>query len=144
MENASLSFDKRKAPRIQVTIPVQYKVINQTEEAVTALEQKRAQTTGRSKDVSAQGLFLISDRPLAKGDMLKIEIQLPNDHKPLRTFSEVVWVSDESVPAGKHGAGISFMALREEDADRITKFVANALKEGLTPELRSEPLDEQA
>jgi Tfp pilus assembly protein PilZ len=131
MENASLSFDKRKHPRIQVIIPVQYKVINQTDEAVTALEQKKVQMVGRSKDFSAQGLFLVSDRVLEKGDILKVEVVLPNEHKPMRTFSEVVWLSDEGLPEGKHGAGICFMALRDEDADKIGRFVAGTLKEEL-------------
>jgi len=128
MEEASLSFDKRKHPRIKVTIPVQYKVINETEEAMAALEEKKTMVAGNSKDVSAEGLFLVSDRLLEKGDILKIEVVLPDEAKPVRAFSEVMWVSDHGLPEKKHGAGIYFMALRDEDADRIGRFIAKVLK----------------
>lgn len=129
MEKASLSFDKRKHPRIKVTIPVQFKVINETDEALVALEEKKILLSGRSKDISAEGLFLISDRFLEKGDILKLEVDLPDEHKPVRAFSEVIWVSDHGLSEGKHGAGIYFMALRDEDADSIGRFVANTLKQ---------------
>lgn len=128
MEEASLSFDKRKHPRIKVTIPVQYKVINETDEAVLALEERKSLLKGDSKDVSAEGLFLVSDRILEKGDILKIEVVLPDEHKPVRAFSEVIWVSDHGLTEGKHGAGIYFMALRDEDADAIGRFIAQTLK----------------
>ncbi len=129
MEKASLSFDKRKHPRIKVTIPVQFKVINETDEALIALEEKKILLSGRSKDVSAEGLFLISDRFLEKGDILKLEVVLPEEPKPVRAFSEVIWLSDHGLQEGKHGAGIYFMALRDEDADSIGRFVASTLKQ---------------
>ncbi|MCD4813839.1 PilZ domain-containing protein [bacterium] len=128
MEKASLSFDKRKHPRIKVTIPIQYKVINETEEAASILEEKKMSLAGDSKNVSAEGLFLVSERLLEKGDILKIEVVLPTAAKPVRAFSEVIWVSDHSVPDGVHGAGIYFMALRDEDADVIGQFIADSLK----------------
>lgn len=128
MEEASLSFDKRKHPRIKVIIPVEFKVINETDEAMIALEEKKVLLSGRSKDVSAEGLFLISDRFLEKGDILKLEVNLPDEPKPVRAFSEVIWVSDHGLPEGRHGAGIYFMALRDEDADAIGRFVASTLK----------------
>ncbi|MEW6516976.1 MAG: PilZ domain-containing protein [candidate division FCPU426 bacterium] len=128
MEEASLSFDKRKHPRIKVTIPVQFKVINETDEAMMALEEKRSLLKGDSKDVSAEGLFLVCDRILEKGDILKIEVVLPEESKPVRAFSEVIWVSDHGLSEGKHGAGIYFMALRDEDADAIGRFIAHILK----------------
>lgn len=129
MEEASLSFDKRKHSRIKVTIPIQYTVINDTEEALIALDEKKSKLAGNSEDVSAEGMFLVSDRLLEKGDILKIEIALPNEAKPIRAFSEVVRVSKEGLSDNKQGVGIYFMALRDEDADKIGHFVSNALKQ---------------
>ncbi|MBN1595061.1 PilZ domain-containing protein [candidate division FCPU426 bacterium] len=129
MEEASLSFDKRKHPRISLTIPVQFKVISDTEEAMAVMAERKTMEAGKSKNVSAEGLFLLCDRPLEKGDILKIEVTLPHDHKPIRAFSEVVWISEQSVAENKYGAGICFMALRDEDAERIGQFVAGLLKQ---------------
>ncbi|MCK5219350.1 PilZ domain-containing protein [bacterium] len=128
MENASLSFDKRKHPRITVTIQIKYKVINQSEEAVSIMEQKKVIQDGKADNVSAEGLFLVSEKILENGDILKLEVTLPGEPQPLRAFSEVVWISDYGLPEGKHGAGIYFMALRDEDADKIGRFVAEVLK----------------
>ncbi len=128
MEDASLSFDKRKHPRITVTIQIKYKVINQSEEAISVMEQRKVIQTAKSNNVSAEGLFLVSDKILEKGDILKLEVALPEEPQPLRAFSEVVWISNFGLPEGRHGAGIYFMALRDEDADKIGRFVAEALK----------------
>jgi c-di-GMP-binding flagellar brake protein YcgR len=125
MENASLSFDKRKHPRIKLNVPVKYKVINQTEEAMALLEQKRGPLAGKSMDVSAEGLCLLTEHELTPGDILKIEVNLPSEGQALRAFSEVVWSAQQE--PGTHTAGIFFMALREEDADKIKKFVEVAL-----------------
>jgi PilZ domain len=129
MVEASLSFDKRKHPRINVTIPIQYSVINDTEEALAVMEEKKSILVGNSKDVSAEGMFLVSERLLEKGDILKIEVTLPDEHKPIRAFSEVIWVSDQDLGENKHGAGIFFMALRDEDADKVGRFIADMLKQ---------------
>ncbi len=127
MENAQLSFDKRRHPRIRISIPVKYKVINQSEEVLALLEQKRVTRSGDSKDVSAEGLFLISEQRLGKGDILKIEVLLPEETQPVKAFSEVVWISDSGLPLGRHGSGIFFMALRDEDSEKIKHFVEKAL-----------------
>jgi hypothetical protein len=128
MENASLSFDKRRHPRIKIQIPVKFQVINRSEEVMALLEQKRIPRAGDSKDVSAEGLFLISEQHLAKGDILKIEVVLPEESHPVRAFSEVVWTSDEGMPFGQHGSGIFFMALRDEDSEKIQRFVSKTLE----------------
>jgi Tfp pilus assembly protein PilZ len=125
MENASLSFDKRKHPRIKIQVPVKYKVINQSEEALALLEQKRGPLAGNSMDVSPEGLCLVTDHELAKGDILKIEVSLPGESHVLRAFSEVMWSSQQE--PGDFTAGIFFMALREEDAEKIKRFVEQSL-----------------
>jgi hypothetical protein len=130
METGDLFFEKRKHPRIQVSLAIEYKVVNETDEYYATLEKKRSIHNGDSKDISSEGLFLMSDKCLEKGDILKIEMMLPDEDKPVRAFAEIIWLSDHSVPEGRHGAGIYFMALRDEDADRIGRLVANMLKLG--------------
>lgn len=123
MENASLSFDKRKYPRVKIEIPVKYKVINQTAEALAVMEQKKTSLTAKSRDLSEKGLYLVSDSRLDKGDILKLEVFLPEEKHPVRAFSEVVWTANSALQGNRHGAGIYFMALRDEDAERMKKFV---------------------
>lgn len=130
LEKGALSFDKRKHPRIKVQVPVEYKVVNQSE-VTQLLDQRKLIKTGGSKDVSAEGLFLVSEHVLTKGDIIRLDVHLPGEPKAVRAFSEVVWCSDAGLPAGQHGSGISFMALRDEDQERMQRFIAEALaKEG--------------
>ncbi len=128
MESGSLSVEKRKHPRIRVTLPVEFKVINESDEAYLTLDKERQQLAGDSKNISSEGLFLVSERYLEKGDILKIEMTLPDEDKRVSAFAEIVWVSDHGLVEGQHGAGLFFMALRDEDADRIGRLVANMLK----------------
>jgi PilZ domain len=126
LEQGALSFDKRKHPRVKLQIPVKFKLVNESE-VVALLEQKKMIKTGDSKDVSADGLFLVSEHLLVPGDIVRLDVVLPHEAKPIRAFSEVVWCSDAGLPEGKHGSGIYFMALREEDKDRMHRFITEAL-----------------
>ncbi len=126
MEKGALSFDKRKHPRLKVQVPVEFKVVNQSE-VTQLLEQRKLIKSGDSKDLSAAGLFLVSEHALAKGDIVRLDVHLPNEPRPVRAFSEVVWCSDEGLSAGKHGSGIFFMALKDEDRERMGRFIGEAL-----------------
>jgi len=127
MENASLSFDKRKHPRVKIQIPVKYKLVNQSQEALAFLQQMKTIQSGDSRDLSEEGLFMIGDRRLAQGDILKVEVFLPVENLPIRAFCEVAWSSEEDLPSGRHGAGLYFMALRDEDQARMRRFVDETL-----------------
>lgn len=127
MKKGSLAFDKRKHPRVQLEIPVKYKLVNRSEQVIYLLEHKKDELTGASRDLSAQGLFLISDQRLSQGDILKLEVALPDGEAPVKAFSEVVWSSDSGLASGEHGSGLNFMALRDEDQLRMTRFIARTL-----------------
>lgn len=130
METGDIFIEKRKHPRIKLKLPIEYKVVNETDESYRTFQQQRAMHNGSSKDISSEGLFMITDKQVEKGDILKVEMKLPEEDKAVRAFAEIIWLADENVPVGKHGAGIYFMALRDEDADRIGRLVATMLKTG--------------
>ena len=129
MEKAALSFDKRRHPRVQVELPVKYKLINQSEEALQLQQHRRSHRQGASRDVSVEGLCLMTEQTLEKGDILKIEVQLPEEPHPVRAFSEVVWTAESESGEPKHVSGIYFMALRDEDAERMQGYVRRVLGE---------------
>ena len=126
MEEAALSFDKRKYPRIKMELQVKYKVINQNEEALALLEHKKAVQMGQAQDVSEQGLCLAGSQRLNPGDIIKLEVPLPEDNHLVRVFSEVIW-STEKDSAGRFLSGIYFMALKDQDAEKMKRFVEKTL-----------------
>lgn len=130
MATGSLFVEKRKHPRIKLSLSVHYKVVNEIDESYKMLEQKRSAKRGNSENISSEGLCLVCDKQLDRGDILKIEMKLPGNETNIKAFAEVVWVSDEGVPEGSHGAGLFFMALRDEDADSIGRLIANMIKMG--------------
>src|SRR5512143_3181805 len=71
-----------------------------------------------SRDISAGGVFVRSDEPMAKHTLVKLEIAF-NGEEPIRAVGRVVWVQppgNESKPAGM---GIKFIKIEEAHRARI-------------------------
>ena len=72
-----------------------------------------------TRDVSAGGMRLLSDRALEKGDHLKLEILLP-DGSWLAAETKVAWSVklDVNAPA-EYEVGLRFVGLTPEDMERM-------------------------
>ncbi len=72
----------------------------------------------RVEDVSESGLFLSMRHPLSEGQVLELEIGVPDGRGTLRTSGRVVWVEYQC------GAGVELMSLPESERIRLRDFVA--------------------
>lgn len=52
-----------------------------------------------SKDISAGGIFLLSDTPLAEETRVELDMDLPGLSAPVRARGEVVWINRQK-PTG--------------------------------------------
>lgn len=93
------SRDLRRAARAKVQVPARYVSENLTIE-------------GTVTDLSPDGVFFCSDYLDAKGEPVRISIEVPWRDRPLQLRGEVRWVS-ESPRTG--GMGIRFMDVSFED-----------------------------
>ena len=125
MQNAQLSFEKRRHPRVDVTVPVKFKVINRASERERILAEARGQ--GDTTNVSSGGVALRTTEGLKKNDLIKLEIELPGRGTVIRAFAEAVWIVPDK--DGKTvEAGLQFLAVKNDDEDLLGVFVLNLLK----------------
>jgi hypothetical protein len=127
MNRGTISFEKRKNPRVQISLPIHYKRVN-PEESPSQMPKKNP---GKMDNLSRDGVFLVTDELMVKDDILRIEFVLPKHFRPIKTYAEIIWLSDEGLEPGQHGAGIMFMALRDEDRDRLSDFITQAFKDSI-------------
>jgi Tfp pilus assembly protein PilZ len=132
MQRAHLSIEKRRNPRVMVTVPVRFKVINRPDERdkiLAELGKAMSQTT----NVSSGGIALNTHAKLQRGDLLKLDMELPNQHTQIRTFAEVMWIRPNEDIRELAEVGLQFLAVRNEDEDLISNFVLKMLRDGALP-----------
>jgi uncharacterized protein (TIGR02266 family) len=75
---------------------------------------------GPTKNLSAGGMCVIMDSPLAIGSEVELEFGLPGRGEPVRCSAQVVW-SDKA--RSKCEVGLVFLDISEEDRARVEDFV---------------------
>ena len=121
MPEAKLFKERRVAPRIKVDIPIQYQRVENKEEIQSVREEQKKSRGDRAIDLSLGGLQIESDQALHTGDVLNIEINLPNLPVSLPAFAEVVWASDNT-------GGLHFLKMSDEDVQVLKAFFNKAMK----------------
>ena len=118
MENAQ---EKRKFVRLSALVDVIY-----NKRAVTDKE------LSITRNISQGGICLIAYDRLNEQDVLDLKLYLPEDNTPIQAIGKVVWVKEfiiGSIEEGKrYDVGIEFMDIREEDANRVNKYVFSHIK----------------
>jgi c-di-GMP-binding flagellar brake protein YcgR len=73
-------------------------------------------------DISTGGIGVTADEKILRGDMVELEIGLPDDNIPIFLAGEVIWVRKDS-HTDKYQAGIKFLKLSSCDRDRIVLYI---------------------
>jgi len=77
---------------------------------------------GPTKNLSAGGMCVIMDAPLAIGSEPEVEFTLPGDPKPICCKGQVVWV-DRARSRSKCEVGLVFLDISDEQRARVQDFV---------------------
>jgi len=83
--------------------------------------------TGFSANISEGGIFITTHDTRAIGEVVELSFTLPDgEQRRITVLGEVRWVREYNSfkPATDPGMGISFLALRQADRERIERFVA--------------------
>jgi uncharacterized protein (TIGR02266 family) len=80
---------------------------------------------GRARDVSEGGLFLVTDRPLAPGTPLHLELEAAG--RQVEVEGVVVWLRESEGATGPPGMGVRFDNLDESERRAVAELVENAL-----------------
>src|SRR5580658_9723114 len=119
MPEANMFMEKRIHPRVSIKIPVKFRVIEDQKELETVFERKKKEQTTRTMDVSLGGLYIVADQILNVGSILRLDVSLPEKSSLISAFAEVVW-------ANETGAGLHFLAMKEDDVETLKGYLTQA------------------
>jgi c-di-GMP-binding flagellar brake protein YcgR len=117
--------ERRHEVRVRVSLPVA--------EARVRGDGGWLDVDARVRDLSASGLGLSLDRPVAPGDRVTVALDLP-DGKGVRVRARLVVRHATQVPLhGRWLAGGDFQTIAAEDQERLLRFVFACLRARARP-----------
>lgn len=111
-------LEKRVDERIDVATIAKFKILSDADGGVSnGYEQ------GATRNISKGGLCIQVNRKLTEGNVIRVEIPTPEDaQRTIKAFCEVQWCVKNGNNADFE-AGLSFIALKEEDIDYLETLV---------------------
>ncbi len=106
---AAQSMLPRQEPRFSKVFSLTY---NESEKFLRAY----------SKNISTNGVFIATAKPLPKGSSFFLELWLPDDPVPVKAECTVCW-SNSNPEKGNVGMGVKFIRIDKENKERILKVV---------------------
>ena len=107
--------ERRKFKRFDAFMNVQYRT----------QDGKSGEGVGLSKDLSREGLKINTDRALNAGSLVDLEIQLPDETRPIHTTGKVMWSVQGGSEAGNYESGVCFLLIDPLDKFRILDYAYN-------------------
>ena len=110
--------------------------VSRIDVAYTLLPAGVAQRT-IARDISAGGLRLFMEKPLAPGTQLQVALRLPGREQPVNAIAEIVW-SESSETFGRGESqrsvevGVRCLEISPQDQDAITQFIEASLRPAST------------
>ena len=107
--------ERRKFKRFDAFMNVQYRT----------QDGKSGEGIGLSKDLSREGLKISTDRALNSGSLVDLEVQLPDETRPIHTTGKVMWSVQGGSEAGNYESGVCFLLIDPLDKFRILDYAYN-------------------
>ena len=121
--------ERRTHPRVHESAEVVVKILSAPENH--ALENR--QYSGLTSDLSADGLRLRSDAPLAVGGLVEMSVTCAHPTRILRHIGRVVWVKDTDDRPRAYDVGIKFTETPEATLAAWTKILRDKLSRASGP-----------
>ena len=107
--------ERRKFKRFDAYMSVKYQTP----------ESEEVKGISLSKDLSREGLKMNSNYDLRTGDLLDLEIDIPDDPKPVKTTAKVMWSRPAEGQNQGYDQGIRFVMMDPVDKFRILDYAYN-------------------
>jgi hypothetical protein len=107
--------DRRKFKRFDAFMSVKFK--GQGEQPVSGVSL--------SKDLCREGIKVNSAIPIGKGTTLEMEINIPDDPKPVHTSGKVMWSTPTEGTNQGFDQGVRFLNIDPVDKFRVLDFAYN-------------------
>lgn len=99
-----MSENQRKFPRLPLDVEVDFK----------------GRAMARSKNISKEGICLVSEDKPEKGKILNLSFILPSLDKPVQAYARVMWIQEASEHFWEFG--LKFWEIDEEDEKRLNAY----------------------
>ncbi len=107
--------ERRKFKRFDAYMSVKFK----------ASEKDQVHGVSLSKDLSREGLMMNSNHNVKTGTIVDLEIDIPDDPKPVRTTGKVVWSRPSHGKNQGFDQGVRFLMMDPVDKFRVLDFAYN-------------------
>jgi c-di-GMP-binding flagellar brake protein YcgR len=107
--------ERRKFKRFDAYMSVKYQVPGQEETKGISL----------SKDLSREGLKINSNSNMKEGTVLDLEINIPDDPKPVHTSGKVMWSHPSEGRNQGFDQGVRFVMMDPVDKFRVLDYAYN-------------------
>ena len=108
--------ERRKAPRVNARLPLQFKDIQRPIETYSGT---------LTKDISGGGVRFISNEFLSIFTRLLLEVSVPTFSRPIKAISKVAWI--QKVPrSSQYEVGVQFLDMTEEDKRQLGSFISKS------------------
>lgn len=116
MPKAKMSMERRLHPRINVKIPVKYRLEEDAQVIKTIAKWRSEEKNAYTLDMSLGGMSIVVDKPLSAGEFIKFEVYLLDKKNLVTIYAAVRW-------ADKKSAGVRFLMMKNEDLDALKAFL---------------------
>ena len=107
--------ERRKFKRFDAYMSVKFKLE----------EPKSMRGICLSKDLSREGMKIATNENLASGALLDLEIDIPDDPKPVSTTGKVVWQRKLAGGERNYEYGVRFVSMDPVDKFRVLDYAYN-------------------
>lgn len=109
--------ERRKFKRFDTYMTVKYEVPGKEKEIPKGLSL--------SKDLSREGVKINTNTALKMGEMLDLEITIPDDPKPIHTSGKVMWIHPSEGKNQGFDHGVRFLMMDPVDKFRVLDYAYN-------------------
>ena len=88
-------------------------------------ETEEARGIALSKDLCREGLKLNSPIQLPLGTQIELELDIPDDPKPVRVSGRIVWVEPQQGKDQGYDLGVRFLMMDPVDKFRVLDYAYN-------------------
>ena len=108
-------FSSRKEDRTHKSLSVTFK-------------DRKSFVRAFTSNISNDGLFIRTDRPLKEGEQFSLKLQLPDFSQPIRTQCEVVWAREQQEAENRPpGMGVKFYKLADEHKRLLNQYLQSLI-----------------
>jgi c-di-GMP-binding flagellar brake protein YcgR len=117
--------DKREFPRLSFDVELKYEVLNLSPKTQIS----------RVKNISVGGVCIMIFEKVETGTLMKIELSLLNEDKPIVATGKVVWVEQCEILStnffsASYNCGVEFVDISPQDQESINHHMMIDIKHG--------------